>query len=1072
MAHYGDPEAHRLILEEFSAIPAAPRFMAYLKAAVMGSQGSDVGLQQLRVFSDDCEGADPHLEVALALLSLTVLASKAHPDFRAQQKRVRELIERQRAALIQRAKRRKSSPCDSSTGARGSAAVPSTFASSTSLTALPIPFPSSGGRRVFAAAAASVAMEGREEKLTATQEWEQSMEILNYCEAYANYLGGFIELWYELFGPNYCYHRDVLANSVFDEGDDSDWEGARARSPEAGERTSPRSPRLRLPSSQRSHRQPHARRCQLSPCGPQVPPHLYAVRWSGILTPQRRAWFDGLHNVVKELLVRILHRELPLELYLLFIQYANLSLRVYLLQTLAEVFEWTSHCVDVIYYVHAMRQSYSIQCEMSQLQRMWSAFDLYDSRFLVDCREFNKMYTDSQGAFSEQREVLPSKSSTAARTLDSETNAAATTVALPTAVESGGPAQQSSRDGGGSGAREYPYTLAMAAASATAPLPDLATVGSGRLQRIFPSRDAAGSMSPAAAGAGRSTGSITPDYEALSSASEYEAAAAPAGVSKRAVYLPLFYTCCCFTWLLQRTFWSMYGRCSLLFESCLGIEVAPQMSPAAGPSETNGGDAPVLFTTAHLATRQRVSVAGSTGLPSLPASPSAPTPRVDSEFAARGGSAPTSVMSVTTTRNNVTTHRSALEVPSRDGYSVSAAGGLLQAPQTHSCGLPSPIPSGQQATFSAEAASRHARPHVVVDGAGAEAAAGKLTRQTAASAPVDEKGREKGAATSWVSALGRLLQRGQRRPCCEAAANSGARDAGDMTSTTQCTRRVSSLSLAVAPGASPPLSAAADDSGGGVRNSLLLENSGAPFHLQYTHRTREIQLYEDPSVTFTNASGDGKDANTLFFEEFYFLRETGCYVLSHAVRSLTCYPRYPATLLILTDNTTRPGRISWRNNKFSVLSFSGDDGDGRQGLMPWVLCAVIPHTRLSSVRSVRARQEKALLKHIVFQVAGSKSSRVSFCTSNSIFFVLNSGGEMDGGRLYFALHLHVDQSALGLMESSIDRAMKLESQWAFRALGELHVSWAMSCTCNEALRVASRIGSGEAESSPRSRVRA
>ncbi|KAG5466463.1 hypothetical protein LSCM4_01614 [Leishmania orientalis] len=1063
MAHYGDPEAHRCILEEFSGLPDAPRFMAYLKAAVMGSQGSDVGLQQLSHFSGDHKRADPHLEVTLALLSLTVLASKAHPDFWIERRRVQELIERKRAALLQPAEQRKCALSGSGRGARRRAAGPSTLATSSCAASLPTSL-SSGDRSASPAAVACGAVETKEEKLTAVQEWEQSMEILNYCEAYANYLGGFTELWYELFGPNYYY--DAAANSVFDGGANSDEEGALARSPEAGGWASPRPAGYPLSSSQQSQRQQHARGLQLPPRVPQVPPHLYAVRWSDILTPQRRAWFHGLHDVVKELLVRILHRELPLELYILFVQYTNLSLRVYLLQTLAEVFEWTSHCVDVIYYVHVMRQSYSIQCEMSQLQRMWSSFDLYDSRFLVDCCEFNKLYTDSQGAFSEQREVVPSKPSAAPQALSSGTDAAATAGVLPPAVASDGVAHQSYRGTGDTSPRADSNTLAMSPALATTPLPDLTTVGSERLQRIFPSRDAAGNMSCVAADAGRSTGSRTPDDEALSSTSEYEAAGAPAGVTKRAVYLPLFYTCCCFTWLLQRTFWSMYGRCSLLFESCLGIEVEPPVPSVVGTGEINGGDAPALFTTAHLATRHCVGVAGSTGVPSLPASPSL-TPRIDNEAAAREASAFTSAISVTTTRNNITTHQSELKSPTRDGgasgkgETVAATGWSLQSAKVRSHRSPSPLPSQPQPAFPFAAANAHAESLVAVDGARGNATVGTLTQRTAASDSTHERGREEGTAPSWVSVLGRLVPRGQRHHCRKAATEVDSVNAGGTPGTTQLAQCVSSPSLATAARSAPPISAGVDAPRGDTRSSLLPENSGHPFHLQYTHRAREIQLYDDPSVTFTNASGDSKDENTLFFEEFYFLRETGCYVLSHAVRSLTCYPRYPATLLILTDNTTRPGRISWRSHKFSVLSSSADDGDGRQGLMPWVLSAVIPHTRLSPLRSVRAKQEEALLKHIVFQVAGSQSSRVRFCTSNSIFFVLNSGSEMDGGRLYFALHLHVELATQRGFEYSIHKVMKAESQWAFRALGELHVSWAMSCTCNEALRVALRIGSGE-----------
>ncbi|CBZ30964.1 conserved hypothetical protein [Leishmania mexicana MHOM/GT/2001/U1103] len=1050
MAHYGDPEAHRCILEEVSAIPAAPRLNAYLKAAMMGSQGSDVGLQELRHFPGDHKQQDPHLEVMLALLSLTVLASKAHPGFRAEQKRVQDLIRQKQAALRQQAEQIKSARSCSGAG-------PSAFASRTGVTSLPAPFSSSDVSSASPAAVASAAVEGKEEKLTPVQRWEQSTDILNYCEAYANYLGGFTELWYELFGPNYYY--DVAANGVFDEDDDvDDREGAWTRLSEAGEWASTHSPVFPLSSSPQHSRhhqqQQHARRRQRPLRAPQVPPHLYAVHWSDILTPQRRAWFHGLHNAVKELLVRILHRELPLELYILFIQYANLSLRVYLLQTLAEVFEWTSHFVDVIYYVHVMRQSYSIQCEMSQLQRVWSSFGLYDGRFLADCREFNKMYTESQGAFSEQWEVVPGKPPTAPQA------AAVTTALVSTAIANIDITRHSSSVTPETTACPSSSTVALSAGSATTLSSDLAVIASARVQRMFPFREAAGNTSFDAADSSHTTGSRTPDDEGLSSASDCEAVDSAAGGTKRAVYLPLFYTCCCFTWILQRTFWSMYGRCSLLLESCLGVEVAPQVLSVDGPGEVNGGDASVLFATAQRGVQRRIGVIGSSGLPSSPASPASPIPRNDGGAAARTRSASTSAISITITRNNVTSRLSAFEVPTRDGGGATAGRPPQTAQVPSHCTASSP-PSQKQSGFLVGAAKTQGPPHVVADGSQADAVEMIPTWNAVAPELVDERGRDEGARFSWGSVLDLFVQRGQRRHGCGATTEGGSGSAGDTASMTQRPHRISSFSLATPAGTPPPAPAAGTGARGERMNSLFLKNSGAPFHLQYTHRAREIQLYDDPSVTFTNGSADNKDANALFFEEFYFLRETGCYVLSHAVRNLTCYPRYPATLLILTDNTTRPGRVSWCDHKFSVLSSPTDDGDGRQGLTPWVLSAVIPHTRLSSIRSVRARQEEALLKHVVFQVAGAKSARVRFCTSNSIFFVLNCGSEMDGGRLYFALHLHVNLSARKQLDLSIDTVMETESQWAFRALGELHVSWAMSCTCNEALRVAFQIGPGE-----------
>ncbi|KAG5492833.1 hypothetical protein JKF63_01413 [Porcisia hertigi] len=1058
MANYGDPEAHRCILEEVCATPDASHLIGCLKAAVMGSQGSDVGVQKLRCFHGASEELGVHLEVMLALLSLTVLASKADPGFRAEQKRVRELLGQRRAVLTQQAEHIKS--------LAGGGVDRSRTGPSSSHVAM---FSSDVNSGLPPAVMEGTSLADKEAKVSLVQQWEQSMDILNYCEAYANYLGGFTALWYELFGANYYYA--AKAKDLCDENDDGvDGDGSGAWPNEARVPAPPSLP----PSSFASRQQPpqqHQKvrhREQPSQC-PQVPPHLYAVRWGEILTPQRRAWFHGLHNLVKELLVRILHRELPLELYVLFVQYASLSLRMYLLETLAKVFEWTSHCVDVICYVHVMRQSYSIQCEMLQLQRIWSSFGLYDSRFFVDCGEFNKMYAESQGGFSDQRKVWPIKPPTAPRTTAAQIGTATAAAVSPTAAAKVRHAHNNSSATNDTTASPPPYTLATTFASAMTPSTDSTAVVSARVCRIFPVCDAAVNISSDAADAGHSTTSRTPQDEATSSASDYVEAAGTAGATKHAVHLPLFYTCCCFTWILQRTFWSMYGRCALLFEGCLGIEAVPRVSSVDCSGELDRGDAPMLFTTTQLSTWRRVGVTDGSGVADSTTSTASPMMRMNGGAAARDRTLTSSSISVTTTGNNLTNHQSRLEAGSctddDDAHAkVEAVANRSRPPHApRLCLHPTP-PSQPFSDYTIEAAHLPVPTDVVSDGARAEAVEANLTREAATPEPNDERRGEEGAAFSWGSVLGRFVQRGQSRQDRFVEAARGHGNAGHGPHKGQRAQISFSPSPAALPGG--PLPASAPSVGALERRngSPPLRSSGAPFHFQYPHWESEVQMYDDPPVMFTHGSPDTRVANTFFFEEFHFLQKTGCYVLSHALRNLTCYPRYPATLLVLTDNTTRPGRVSWLDHKFSILSSSTDDGQERRGLTPWVLNAVIPHTRLSSIPSVRASQEEALLEHIVFQVAGATSARVHFCTPNSIFFILNSGSEMDGGRLYFALHLHVDLSTRKESDPSIDAVMKEESQWAFRALGELHVSWAMSCTCNEALRVAFQIRSEETKS--------
>ncbi|KPA86500.1 hypothetical protein ABB37_00648 [Leptomonas pyrrhocoris] len=1066
MACYGDPEAHRCILEEVAARPAAPRLIAYLRAAVMASQGSDVGIQQLRRFPGAVEQPGPHLKVTLSLLSMTVLASTAKPSFRREQQRVYETLARERASLMQQGEQLKTKRSDDG-GVPLLWGVSSGVAANVSVNVASSDIGSASA--VFAAAAGSVsfapsssgAEESKmpeEETLSPMQRWEQSMDVLNYGEAYANYLSGFTVLWYELFGPHYSYQPGPPLSSAGD------------GEAEAGGWASSSSP----PSPPRQWE-------------PQVPPHLYAVRWAEILTPQRRAWYQGLHNVVKELLVRILSRELPLELYALFILYANLSLRVYLLQTLAEVFEWTSHYLDVLCYVHVMRQSYSIQCEMSELQRVWTSFGLFDSRFIEDCREFNKMYTESQGAFSEQQVM---EGNTLATCRNSTAPAGRSPMpAGPAARSSSGRAHTHPHSTDSSeetaAPRATPAFSPLDATSAvavntTASTSNTTNGAADTMQRIFPLRAAVGNASSDAADAVHSSASSSPDDEPLSSASEV---GADTGThrAKRAVYLPLFYTCCCFTWILQRSFWSMYGRCSLLLESCLGNASTPQVLRVEVKSDReSGGSTSALFAASSLGARRRGTAATSTATSTR----ALPIPSSAAAAGGGGGDRRVAGAAVGTAPSPKPTAAPHASTPPGGNLGQGSTGNTRLAgrpPQAPRTSLPQPPMQSeqhQQQAQSAMAIPQHNKaatqtpsnpPSSVQTPAAALPTSTPSLASEAASPSATTRNSNGGGETSglhsrWAMLLHMLVpwrhqHHSSRRLNEEHSTASpvpGSPDAASASppvapATPQRSSKEELAATANFAGKEEDRTAAA------AAASASLTCSGAPFFLNYTHRAREIQLYEDPSASCTG-SGRTSDSDPLFFEEFHFLRETGCYVLSHALRNITCYPRYPATLLIFTDNTHRPGRVSWCGHKFSVLSSPVDDGEERRGLTPWVLCAVIPHTRLASNGAARAQQEERLLQHVAFQVAGAKSSRVRFCTANSIFFTLNGGADMDGGQLYFALHLHVPHTIGEGGHVSTEQVMQEESQWAFRELGELHCSWAMACTCNEALRVACQVG--------------
>lgn len=900
MSHYGDIEAHRCILREIVEHPTlSARLTAYLKAAVMGAQGFRDATSQLRAVPGAMEQPGPCMRAILSLLSLTLLASGAKTKFQREAAAIREFIGEERKAV----QLGRSSAGTAGDRLRDAPAAAPSFS---------LDLPTSSGKSV---------RENTAGLLWTSLSNEQATDMLNYCEAYANYLDGFSTLWYELFGPHY----------TFEDSEDSPQQtGGMSTSP--GE-----SP--------------------FYPC--QVPAHLYAVRWDWVLTTERREWFKGLHLVVKEILLRIMLRELPLEMYVLFIMYANLSLRVYLLEAIAEVFRWTSHFVDVIYYAQVTCVSYRIQCEMARLQTVWASFELFDPSFLKHCREFNKHYTESQGAFSETKYMDASESAP-------WTPSGSSTI----------------------------FGSALASQLHLHPGPPHSRLHH-RVAPLSSSGEAATAEAPAA-----SVVSSTPEEDALSSSSEN---ALPLVGTRRAVYVPLFHTCCYFTWILQRVFWSVYGRSSLLFQSCLDLHTSTKSAFVSSLMEA----------------------------PPRSASPAAPH---------RSGKALRQVRSAATAAATAAASSSAaVSAPAEASgrgvgfHTFNAEGALLSVTEAGlyvSSALPQTSSSDGVATLPRifeNFLSRIVRPKRA-----SGLPQGSLYRSPSCPMDLDE----------WID-------QAEDGPACHSTGRGRGSLLHNAIAPTPPTASCEGCRMPHQTSAEEllPQYVAVEEEEAEERESSHAVVI-APFFLSYSHRAEEVALYADPS-SFTSTS-----CNTAFFEEFNFLRQTGCYVLSHGIRSITCYPQYSATLLILTNNATRPGRTTWYHNKYTTLSWSREESD-QLGMTPWVLNAVIPRSRLSEVEETRTMQEKALLEHLVFQLAGSTALRHCFTAMNSVFFVLNCDHEMDGGRLFYAIHLHVPPS-----EGDPQAVLDAEKVWAFRQLGELHVGWAMSCTCNEALRVALAVGSG------------
>lgn len=259
-------------------------------------------------------------------------------------------------------------------------------------------------------------------------------EIYEYAQAYIHYLDGFVHLWQELFGAS-C--------ALADGGGDS-----------AGS----------------SH----------------VPPHMFAVPWNRALSPERQLWSKGLMDAGREILRKVVTRQLPVDTYLLYVLYATLSLRVSLLETIAGLFVFSSVNVDICYCVQLLYRSYKLQCEVSRLQDIWAELGLLDSVFLEECERFNEACSVSLGALHHwDLYALRSRRQAFAREESLSARSAARSTSVPSDLSS--------------------------VTSEPRPLPE--------------------------------------------------------------VYVPVFSTRCHSTWLLQRLYWSMYGRCTLLFSSCVQMQL-------------------------------------------------------------------------------------------------------------------------------------------------------------------------------------------------------------------------------------------------------------------------------------------------------------------------------------------------------------------------------------------------------------------------------------------------------------------------------------------------------------------
>lgn len=731
-------------------------------------------------------------------------------------------------------------------------------------------------------------------------------DFLFCATSYVNYMSGFTSLWSELFGPSYYIfnHKTGVVENV-----------------------------------------------------PQVPPHMYAVNWQTLLTPERQAWCTGLHEMTRDLLRMIITRAMPVEAYFLYVLYASLSLRLVLLETAAELFTWSALYVDIPYCVRQLYASYRTQCEYARLQDVWHSFALFDASFVEDCGKFNLARSAAQGAVFEMPLQSPSSHGPG-----------------PSPGHFGRIVSPRHGGGGGAGGGGQP--------SVSPPSGDAES--GGRDQSSSRSATPGGTfMRPVvswdlvdhAGGSGEGEDDDDDHDDHDDSEENPQFASGGRGLARRnEVYVPMFHTQCHFTWLLQRLFWSMYGRTSLLFSSCVQLELAPSLSGmfvrSADVNSLWASEAPAAA--GGPLSEERLSQNGARG--------------PDSHSAAAGSTSPE------------------VPAPAILPPSTPAPG----RPERPSSALPAAVPSWMSRSW------HRLRDSLAVAGGDHHSA-----RLVSPSPSVS------GAAAATAVTAVAVVAAPSVNPLC-------LPNASDTTPNVD-----SSLHLSFT-----PFSAAFTD------RPALSKAPQPPLYFRYSWH----EALDDANVSDLQRV---QEITSSYLLELSFLSVSGCYVLAHAIDVAAMSSHYPATLLMVTDNGTRPGLRNWVDHRY-VISAVADDPADRGELDAWVLNFVLPRRRLSATDGEREQQETALLRSVVAGLTGHGTERVAFCQPESLFFVLNGGPYMDQGRVYFVMHLHIggnpDRSA-----SRAEALLKAEAPTTFGSLEEVRLAWYMSCSCNEALRLAAEI---------------
>nr|CCC93038.1 conserved hypothetical protein [Trypanosoma congolense IL3000] len=108
----------------------------------------------------------------------------------------------------------------------------------------------------------------------------------------------------------------------------------------------------------------------------EVPPHMFAVNWGKVKSVESVKWMQDAERGSSCVLTEIISGKAPVFTYFLYILQHTLVVRVKLLHCLAEIFENTARCVNIMEVVRHVHVARAVQQDMRRQQELWERLGL------------------------------------------------------------------------------------------------------------------------------------------------------------------------------------------------------------------------------------------------------------------------------------------------------------------------------------------------------------------------------------------------------------------------------------------------------------------------------------------------------------------------------------------------------------------------------------------------------------------------------------------------------------------------------------------------------------------------